>query len=114
MRLSQILRPEDERKKMKEQAAQQQQPPVDPAKMAMVEVAKGRLQLDAKIHDDEMQMDAQRIVSDAQSLGLTAEEIRQRLGLEHKKVGLAAQKLDSENAKFNAEAAMKMREGSGI
>ena len=114
MRLSQILRSEDERKKMKGQAAQQQQPPTDPAKMAMVEVAKGRLQLDAKIHDDEMQMEAQRIVADAQSSGLTAEEIRQRLGLEHKKVGLAAQKIDSENARFNAEAAMKMRQGSGI
>jgi len=118
MRIGEVLRPEDEAKKMKEQqqqAAQQgQQTAADQAKLGMVEVAKERLQLDAKIHQDEMAMEAQRIVADAQASGLTAEEIRQKLGIEHKKVGLAAQKLDSENAKFNTETAIKMTQGSGI
>ena len=78
----------------------------------MVEVAKGRLQLDAKIHDDEMQMEAQ-IVADASHLASPPKIPATARPRTQRRSGLP-RKIDSENARFNAEAAMKMRQGSGI
>lgn len=110
LRLSDVLRSEADSKKiakeMQEQAQQQGQN-ADPYKMAMAEIAKGRLQLDAQRHADEFGLEQNYMEHAFQQLGLNKEDLIVRAGLDRMKVDAAAKR-------FNAEMTAKMRTGRGI
>lgn len=110
LRLSSVLRSEEDSKKiaqqMQEQAQQQGQAP-DPYKMAMAEIAKGRLQLDAKKHEDEFGLEQNYMEHAFQQLGLSKEDLIIRAGLDRMKV-------DAATKRFNSEMTAKMSTGRGI
>ena len=128
-RLTNILRePEDRKAKLKEKQdaqAKGAQQPGDPARMLLAQIAgerlkfdgqeaQARLQLDAKIHEDDITLEAKKLLLDTHTTGANVDNSMQKLGIEKQKVGLGAQKLDSENNRFNTEASIKVQQGSGF
>ena len=126
-RLGNMLRTPEERKakqkEMQEQGAQQEQG--DPARMMLAQIAgerlkldaqesQARLQLEAKIHEDDQTLKAKELLFKIHDGGMSMETVYQKLGIEEKKVGLSAKQIDSNNQKFNTEVAVKQQQGSGI
>ena len=110
LRLSGVLRTDEDRKKIAQemaQQAQQGQQQGDPARMGMVKVAEGKLQLETQKHADLMKLEEAYIQLEMQANGITREEAMSKL---------AAHKMttDSQNQRFNTELAVKTRMGSGI
>lgn len=127
LRLTGVLRNETDRaKKLKEmQQAQQGQPQGDPARMMLAQIAakrleldaqeaQARLQLDTQIHQDDLMLESKKLLLDTHATGANADANQQRLGIDKQKIGLGAQKLDSDNKRFNTEVAVKQQQGSGI
>lgn len=128
LRLTECLHPEEKRaelkKKMEEQQAAAGQQG-DPARMMMAQIAGERLKLDTqieqaklqlatKVHEDEQTLAAKELLFKIHDGGMSMETVYEKLGIEKQKVGLGAQKLDSDNQRFNTEVAVKQQQGSGI
>ncbi|TXH15305.1 MAG: hypothetical protein E6R03_07425 [Hyphomicrobiaceae bacterium] len=109
LRITDVLRSEEESKKIAQEMQQQAQQgqPADPAKMAMVEVAKGKLQLEAQKHKDDVAMEQNYLQIAMKELGLTEHDLMT-------KAGITKMQIDAANQRFNSEMAAKLRTGHGI
>jgi len=95
----------EEKKKMMQQSQGQVQS--DPARMKLAEVAQGRLELDARVAQQKIQLEEAYLQKALEELGMTREQFMAKYGFDR-------MKLDSDNQKFNVEAQMKVQTGRGI